>query len=79
MDLWLEAEIRMRRDDAFAAAGNRRTIRMVESGRSRSIRGRIADGAQNVVTAQDHEIAKERERHGPPLVGFDGGNETQGA
>jgi hypothetical protein len=46
MDLWLEAEIRMRRDDAFAAAVDRRMIRMVESGRSRSIRGRIADGAQ---------------------------------
>jgi hypothetical protein len=51
MDLWLEAEIRMRRDDAFAAAGNRRTIRMVESGRSRSIRGRIADGAQTLSDA----------------------------
>jgi len=51
MDLWLEAEIRMRREDAFTAAGNRRAIRMVESGRSRSIRGRIADSAQTVSDA----------------------------
>ena len=51
MDLWLEAEIRMRRDDAFASAANRRTIRTVESGRSRSIRGRIADGAQTLSDA----------------------------
>jgi hypothetical protein len=51
MDLWLEAEIRMRRDDAFASARDRRMIRTVESGRSRSIRGRIADGAQTVSDA----------------------------
>jgi len=51
MDLWLEAEIRGRREEAFACAQHRRMIRLVESGRSSSIRGRIADGAQLVSDA----------------------------
>jgi hypothetical protein len=46
MDLWLEAEVRMRRDDAFAAARTRRIIDKAKSGRSRRFRERIADGAQ---------------------------------
>jgi hypothetical protein len=46
MDLWLEAEIRMRRDDVYAAARTRRMIRLAQRGRSSSIRERIADGAQ---------------------------------
>jgi hypothetical protein len=51
MELWLEAEIRMRRDDAFTAARARRMIRMAESGRSSSIRGRIAASAQKMSDA----------------------------
>ncbi|MBV8155769.1 MAG: hypothetical protein JO029_06535 [Candidatus Eremiobacteraeota bacterium] len=46
MELWLEAEIRMRRDDAMETARRSRLIRLAESGRSKSVRTRIADGAQ---------------------------------
>src|SRR5579863_1840491 len=46
MDLWFETEIRMRRDDAFKSAERSRLIRLAESGRSTSVRTRIADGAQ---------------------------------
>jgi hypothetical protein len=51
MELWLEAEIRMRRDDAFHAARSRRMIRLAESGRSSWIRERIAQGAQTMSDA----------------------------
>lgn len=46
MDFWFETEIRMRRDDAIKAAHRRALIRLAESGRSRSVRTRIANGAQ---------------------------------
>jgi len=42
----LETEIRMRRDDAMETAHRSRLIRLAESGRSKSVRTRIADGAQ---------------------------------
>ncbi len=54
MDLWLQTEVRMRRDDAFRVAHRKRLARLAESGRSRSIRRRIADGADvlsNVLAA----------------------------
>lgn len=46
MELWFETEIRMRRDDAFKSAELSRLLRLAESGRSTSVRTRIADGAQ---------------------------------
>jgi len=51
MDLWLEAEVRMRRDDAFAAARARRIIDKATRGRRRRLRERIADGAQRASDA----------------------------
>jgi hypothetical protein len=51
MDYWLEAEIRMRRDQLFIDAHRVRLIRLAESGRSKSVRTRIADGAQSVSDA----------------------------
>ena len=46
MDLWYEAEIQMRRDNALDSARRSRLIRLAESGRSTSVRTRIANGAQ---------------------------------
>jgi len=46
MELWLETEIRMRRDDAMETARRTRLMRLAESGRSKSVRTRIADSAQ---------------------------------
>jgi hypothetical protein len=46
MDLWFETEIRMRRDDAFKSAQRSRLLRLAESGRSTSVRARIANSAQ---------------------------------
>lgn len=46
MDLWFEAEIRVRRDDAHAFAERARHARLCESARSTSIRAIAADGAQ---------------------------------
>lgn len=45
MDLWLEAEVRVRRDELYDVARVTRQVRLAESGRSTGIRGRIADGA----------------------------------
>jgi hypothetical protein len=46
MDLWYQTEVRMRRDDALDSARRSRLIRLAESGRSTSVRARIANGAQ---------------------------------
>jgi hypothetical protein len=46
MELWLEAEIRIRRDDALENARRRRLVRLAASERSTRVRIRIADGAQ---------------------------------
>jgi hypothetical protein len=46
MEFWHESEIRMRRRDAIDAANCRRLMRLAESGRSSSVRRRIANGAQ---------------------------------
>jgi hypothetical protein len=43
MDLWLHAEVRMRRDDALRTARRRRLARLAHSGRSTSIRACAAD------------------------------------
>ncbi|HEY9179092.1 MAG TPA: hypothetical protein VIO32_00130 [Candidatus Baltobacteraceae bacterium] len=46
MDHWIHVHIQKRREELYADAAHARIIRMLESGRSSSIRGRIADGAQ---------------------------------
>ena len=46
MDYWFDTEIRMRRDDVLKSADRSRLIRLAESGRSSTVRGRIANGAQ---------------------------------
>ena len=42
MELWLEAEIRLRRDDARAFAKRARRVRLCKSGRNTSIRDALA-------------------------------------
>ena len=51
MELWHEAEIRMRRDDALATAERARQARLCESSRSTSIRAVAADGVQSLSDA----------------------------
>ena len=51
MDLWYQAEIRVRRDDALAFAERKRNARLCESTRSRSIRGSAADAVQSMSDA----------------------------
>jgi hypothetical protein len=46
MDIWLDVHIDKRREELYADAAKARIIRMLESGRSSGIRGRIADGAE---------------------------------
>lgn len=46
MELWLETEIRMRREDALDAARRSRLIRLASDGRSSSVRARAANAAQ---------------------------------
>ena len=46
MDYWYQTEARMRRDDAVQTADRNRLTRRAESGRSTSVRTRIANGAQ---------------------------------
>ncbi len=51
MEFWHETEVRMRREDAVENAHRSRLMRLAESGRSTSVRGCIADGAQVVSDA----------------------------
>jgi hypothetical protein len=51
MELWLDAEIRIRRADAFENARRSRLVRLAASGRSSKVRTRVADGAQAVSDA----------------------------
>jgi hypothetical protein len=51
MDHWLQREIRIRREDAFENARCRRLSRLGASGRSRSIRIRIAGAAEALSAA----------------------------
>jgi hypothetical protein len=46
MDPWMNSEARYRREELYAHAQRVRRIRLSESGRSRSIRGRLALGAE---------------------------------
>ncbi|MGB8907178.1 MAG: hypothetical protein WCC84_00355 [Candidatus Cybelea sp.] len=46
MELWLAAEIRIRRDEALENARRSRLLRLAASGRDSRVRIRIADGAQ---------------------------------
>jgi hypothetical protein len=43
MDLWLKTEVRTRREDVLRSAHRRRLARLAASGRSTSIRVRVAD------------------------------------
>jgi len=47
MDHWLSVHIDQRREQLYAEAARARIIRMLESGRSTSLRGRIADSAES--------------------------------
>ena len=51
MELWQDAEIRVRRDDALAFAERARMARLCESGRSTGIRAVAADGVQYISDA----------------------------
>lgn len=48
MDQWLKIELHARRNELLASARQARLIRLAESGRGRSVRGRIADSAQRL-------------------------------
>lgn len=48
MDFWFETEIRARHNDLLAFATRSRLARLAQSGRSTSMRARIADGAQGL-------------------------------
>jgi hypothetical protein len=54
MDIWIDIHIDRRREELYADAARARIIRMLESGRSSSIRGRIADGAELASDALAH-------------------------
>jgi hypothetical protein len=47
MDYWIGVHIEKRREELYNDAARARIIRMLESGRSTGIRGRIADGAES--------------------------------
>jgi hypothetical protein len=51
MELWLAAEIRIRRDEALENARRSRLLRLAAVGRSTRVRIRIADGAQAISDA----------------------------
>lgn len=51
MDHWVSVHIEQRREELHRDAARARIIRMLESGRSSGIRGRIADGAQSASNA----------------------------
>ncbi|HLI95554.1 MAG TPA: hypothetical protein VKT72_05625 [Candidatus Baltobacteraceae bacterium] len=46
MDIWIDVHIDKRREELYADAARARIIRMLESGRSSSIRGYLADRAE---------------------------------
>ena len=48
MDLWLGFDIHQRREHLLAQAEHARIIRMLESGRSSSLRGHLADSAESL-------------------------------
>lgn len=48
MDHWIESETRYRRQQLYAHAARAHLLRLAESGRSKSVRGHVADGAQTM-------------------------------
>jgi hypothetical protein len=48
MEHWIGVDIQRRREELLAQAAHARIIRMLESGRSSSLRGRIADSADSL-------------------------------
>ena len=57
MELWLETEARLRRDDAYVFAKRVRRVRLCRSGRSTSVRATMADAAQYASDALAHLAA----------------------
>ena len=48
MDNWIAAVVRQRREELLAQAAHARTLRQLESGRSSTIRGRVARTARTL-------------------------------
>jgi hypothetical protein len=48
MEHWISVDIHRRREELHAQAARSRVIRMLESGRSRKLRARIADSAESL-------------------------------
>lgn len=63
MDNWISSETRRRRDEMLSNAARARIVKMSRQGSRRSIRGRIADGAQAVSDILEHfaHLVRERE------------------
>ncbi|HEY8314617.1 MAG TPA: hypothetical protein VIG51_10675 [Candidatus Baltobacteraceae bacterium] len=64
MDHWIYSETHQRREELYSYALRARIIRQAESGRSYSLRGRIADSAQAVsdlLAHFAHTVRDERE------------------
>lgn len=63
MDNWISSETHRRRDEMLSNAARARIVKMSRNGSSRSIRGRIADGAQAVSDVLEHfaHVVRERE------------------
>jgi hypothetical protein len=54
MDYWISVHIQKRCEELYQDAARARMIRMLESGRSNGLRGRIADGAEFAGTLLVH-------------------------
>ena len=48
MEHWISVDLQRRREELHAQAAHARVIRRLESGRSSSLRGRLADSAQSL-------------------------------
>jgi hypothetical protein len=54
MEHWFSVDIERRREELYAQAVRARLIRLLESGRSSGLRGRIADHAESLSDALAH-------------------------
>ena len=66
MDNWISTAVQQRREELLAQAAHARTLRKLESGRSSTIRGRIARTAQTLsdALAAIAQTLEERETQG---------------
>ncbi|HEY8296528.1 MAG TPA: hypothetical protein VIG32_00695 [Candidatus Baltobacteraceae bacterium] len=62
MDHWISSETHQRREELYSYASRARIVRLAESGRSTSFRGRIADGAQAMSDLLAHVAQTVREK-----------------